>query len=68
VSTSSEWAIFLKPVHRAHGIGGLNKKLGTFLVTFWVACTAGQWFTGLYGREFLQNENVRTFVDPFWAY
>lgn len=53
--------MILKLVYRTYGISGRNKNLGIFLLTFWFVCTAGEWFTGLYGREFLQNETVRTF-------
>jgi len=58
--------IVFKLVHRTYGIGGRNKKLGIFLLTFWFVCTAGEWFTGLYGREFLQNENMNCIAtdDP----
>lgn len=51
-----------KLVYRTYGIGGRGKKLGIFLLTFWFACTASEWFMGLYGREFLQDENVQTFI------
>jgi len=59
---------------RTYGIGGRSKKLGIFLLTFWIVCTVGEWFMGLYERKFLQDQNMNCIAtnDPkelyAWAF
>lgn len=50
--------MLFKLVCRTYGISGRNKNIGIFLLTFGILCTAGEWFIDLYGRRFLQNQNV----------
>ncbi|KAF9647351.1 hypothetical protein BDM02DRAFT_2712887 [Thelephora ganbajun] len=51
---------------RTYAIAGRNKRLGIFLLIFWIVCTTGGWFTGLYGRKFVQDKNMNCIAmnDP----